>query len=248
MKNTNVILAACALVASASAFAERPNTYAFVNAIYSNFTTDIKDTSTVDPARVGSAATEIWSIDPAKPAFSEGDVSDSDSGFRLGGGLNFAEHWGIEVSYALYGEAIDTLDVGGGNDIELATRARSVSFDVIRYFDITDSFSLYGKTGIDAWTTDIRALQQGKEADNDKDSGYIPSIGAGARLALAKNFDLTAELSYRFYDADYTQFVQKRDPTVPPGSADQLNTEGKYEEIGTEVEIISFSVGAAYRF
>lgn len=244
MKNTKLILAACALTASASAFAERPNTYVFVNALYSDIGTDIKDESTVDPARTGTPATTTWSIDPSKPAFSEGDVSDSDTGFRIGAGLNFAGHWALEVSMSLYGEAIDTLN----DDIEIATRARAFSVDVLRYFDLTDSFSLYGKAGLDAWTTDIRATQRGKQSDSDKDSNYLPSIAFGARYALAQNIDLTAELSYRLYTAEYTQFAQQFDPSVPPGSLDALNTKGRYETIDTDVELVTFALGAAYRF
>lgn len=248
MKNTHLVIAALAMTASASSFAERPNTYVFVNALYNSITTDIKDTSTVDPARTGSNATEEWSIDPAKPNFAEeGDVSDTSAGFRVGGGINFAEHWGMELAFNYYGEAVDTLKIDGANDIELTTKARSISVDVIRYFDITNDFSLYGKAGIDAWTTDIRAQQRGKQADSDKDSDYMPSIAFGARYALNNNIDLNAELGYRFYNAEYTQFAQVNNPDAVSGTED-LNTEGRYEKIGTDVEIVSFSVGAAYRF
>lgn len=250
MNKTNLMIAILgAATLSTPALAERPNTYVFVNALYNNITTDVKDSSTVDAARVpGGPATTTWSIDPTKPAFSEGDVSDADVGVRVGGGLNFADHWGIEVSFAYYGETLDTLEVGGGNDLELTTRARAFSVDVIRYFDLSDSFSLFGKVGVDAWSTDIRALQQGKDADSDKDSGYIPTVGVGARYALGENVDLLAELSYRLYTAQFNQYQTQLDPTVPPGSINDLNTNGRYDEIDTDVEIIGFSLGAAYRF
>jgi opacity protein-like surface antigen len=247
MKKISSLLVAGALSVSAAAWADKSSTYVFVNALYNDVGSDVKDASTFDPARTGPAATTTWSIDPAMPVFGKGDVSDDDVGFRIGGGLNFAEHWGVEVSFAQYGTAVDTLELGGGNDIELATRARSFSVDVIRYFALTDNFSLYGKAGIDAWSTDIRAHQQNKDADSDKDSGYMPTIGIGARLSVHDNIDITTELSYRLYNSAYKQHAQQANPTVPPGSM-ELNTSGRYEEVDIDVEIVSFSIGAAFRF
>lgn len=231
------------MLASSAAFAEQPNTYVFIDGLYNNIATDIGDESALDPARTNTA-TANWSIDPSKPAFSKGDVSDPAGGVRVGGGLDLAENWGIEVSLSLFGEGTDTLTGGANGDIEVATRARTFSVDFLRYFALTDQLSLYGKAGLDAWTVDIRAKQIGKESDRDRDSGYMPSIGIGAQMALGEAWTLRAEVSYRFYNAEFRQYQSRNNPD-PNG---ELDVEGQYEEVQADVEVTSFSLGAAYRF
>jgi opacity protein-like surface antigen len=247
MKKLNLIATLLgATVASSAAFAEKPNTYVFVDGLYSNFVTDVGDESEVDPART-TTPTNNWSIDPSKPVFSKGDVSDPDGGVRLGGGLDFAENWGIEVSLSLFGEGTDTLDNNTNGDIELATRARTFSVDFLRYFDLTDWLSLYGKAGLDAWTVDIRAKQTGKDTDRDRDSGYMPSIAIGAKMDIGDAWLIRAELSYRVYTAEFSQYQTKNNPVqpVPEGELDAL---GRYETLEVDVKLTTFSIGAAYRF
>jgi len=231
-----------ATVASSAAFAAKPNTYVIINGVYSNIATDIGDASTVS-----DSATD-WSIDAAtKPAFSEGDVSDSGAGFRLGAGMTLSENWAIEISYALLGKGTDTLKDQTNGDIEITTRARSASLDVLRNFNITDQIHLYGKAGIEAWTVDFRAKQTGKDADHDNDSGYMPTIGLGAKYDLNDAVSLQAELSYHLYQAEFSQYETKANPVTPVPEGG-LNVLGRYNKIGADVEIVSFSLGAAYRF
>jgi len=241
MKNFSLIATLLgATLASSTAFAAKPNTYVFFDGLYNNIATDIKDASTA------SAVAAEWSIDAAnKPIFSKGDVSDPDSGLRIGGGLDFAEHWGIEVSFALFGEGTDTLTNQTNGDIEIATRARTFSVDFFRYFSLTDNFRLYGKLGVDAWTVDLRAKQVDKDTDRDRDSGYTPSIGAGAKWDLNDAWSLRTELSFRRYAAEFSQYEYKSNPAA---TGDQLDVEGHYKKIGADVDVVSFSLGAAYRF
>jgi len=241
MKNASLIatLLGTAL-ASSTAFAAKPNTYVFVDGLYNDIAADIKDESNV------STNAADWSIDSAnKPVFSKGDVSDPDSGLRLGAGLDFAENWGIEVSLALFGEGTDTLESQSSGDIEIATRARAFTIDFLRYFAITDNIRLYGELGLDAWTVDIRAKQIGKETDRDRDSGYIPVVGVGAKWDLGDAWSLRTELSFRRYAAEFSQYEYKSNPTA---TGTQLDVEGQYDKIGIDVDVISFSLGAAYRF
>lgn len=248
MKKLNLIATLLgATVASSAAFAEKPNTYVFVDGLYTDIATDVNDASEVDPART-TAATDNWSIDhQAKPIFSKGDVSDPAGGARIGGGLDFAEHWAVEVSLSMFGEGTDTLKNPTNGDIEISTRARTFSVDFLRYFDITDSFSLYGKAGLDAWTVDIRAKQIGKDTDRDRDSGYMPSIGVGAKLDLGDAWLVRAEVSYRFYDAEFSQYQTRNNPIQPPQN-DEADVVGRYEKISADVKLTTFSLGAAYRF
>jgi len=241
MKNASLIATLLgAALASSTVLAAKPNTYVFVDGLYDNIATDVKDDSTV------SAVATEWSIDAAnKPIFSKGDVSDPAGGARIGGGLDFAENWGLEVSFALFGEGTDTLQKQVSGDIEIATRARTFSVDFFRYFALTDNIRLYGKLGLDAWTVDIRAKQIGKDTDRDRDSGYTPSIGAGAKWDLNDAWSLRTELSFRRYAAEFSQYEYKNNPTA---TGNQLDVEGQYGKIGATIDVTSFSLGAAYRF
>jgi len=230
-----------ASIVSSAAFAAKPSTYVFLDGIGSNISTDVKDESTVS-----TSATD-WSIDAANmPAFSKGDISDSAGGARLGMGMNFAENWAVEGSLAIFGEGTDTLQNQTNGDIELATRVRTYSLDFLRYFHITDQVSIYGKAGIDAWTVDIHTKQIGKRSDRDRDSGFMPTIAIGAKYELNDNWALRAELDYRQYNAEFSQYQTRKNPLA--GAPNQLDVEGKYEKIGVDVEIISISAGAAYHF
>jgi len=247
MKKFNLIATLLgASIASSAAFAEKPNTYVFVDGLYSNFVTDVGDESAIDPART-TTPTNSWSIDPGKPVFSKGDVSDPDSGVRIGGGLDFADNWAVEVAFALFGEATDTLENTANGDIEVATRARTFSVDFLRYFDITDSLSLYGKAGLDAWTVDIRSQQIGKDTDRDRDSGYMPSLAIGAKMDIGDAWFLRAELSYRVYSAEFSQYQTRNNPEQPV-PAGELDVVGRYDTIDVDVKLTTFSLGAAYRF
>lgn len=244
MKKFNLIATLLgASIASATAFAEKSTTYVFVDGLYADIVTDVKDASEVDPARA-TDPTNNWSVDPAKPVFSKGDVSDPAAGARLGGGLDFAENWGVEISFSLFGEGTDTLENSTTGDIEISTRTRTFSVDFLRYFDITDNFSLYGKAGIDAWTVDIRAKQIGKDTDRDRDSGYMPSLAIGAKMDLGDSWFVRAELSYRVYNAEFSQYQTKNNPVA----GQDLDVVGRYEKIGADVKLTTFALGAAYRF
>lgn len=69
-----------------------------------------------------------------------GGITNPSTGYRVGGGYNFTENWGVEVNYAKSGDATQQ---GGGT-----LNGSSTQLAAVGTYPINNMFSVYGKLGM----------------------------------------------------------------------------------------------------
>jgi OOP family OmpA-OmpF porin len=69
-----------------------------------------------------------------------GNITNPSTGYRIGGGYNFTQNWGVEVDYAKSGDATQP---GGGT-----LNASSTQLVGVGTYPINNMFSVYGKLGV----------------------------------------------------------------------------------------------------
>lgn len=109
---------------------------------------------------------------------------DTETGFSATVGTRFSDYFGVEVTY--YRLDFDVYD------IDLIVNGLSVA--PVAYWDMSDSFSLYGKAGLGY--AKAEAEYYGEKAD-DSETKVI--YGAGLQFIADNGF--SARLSYDVFDA-----------------------------------------------
>lgn len=119
-----------------------------------------------------------------------GSEKDHDTGFKLYGGYNFTQNFGLEAGYADLGK-LERSALGETVSLE----PTSVYFAATVTLPLNDGFSLFGKAG--AARTEVKGTisaagfrESGKE---NRTSGYV---AVGAAYAINPNFSVVAEYEY----------------------------------------------------
>ena len=86
----------------------------------------------------GAIDAQNWSTSGA-PA----GMKNPSTGYRIGGGYNFTQTWGVEVDYAKSGDATQPANLGGGT-----INATSIQLAGVGTYPINNMFSVYGKLGV----------------------------------------------------------------------------------------------------
>ena len=121
-----------------------------------------------------------------------GSVDGSDTGFKLFGGYQFSQHFGVEMAWvdlgkARYSGAFGSAPVTGGS---VATSGLNIS--VVGTLPLNPSFELFGKAGLFAWEAKARDTTGGAPFSG-KDDGADLSFGIGASYNINKNLSVRAE-------------------------------------------------------
>lgn len=121
---------------------------------------------------------------------------DSDTNaYRIFGGLQFSDTFGIEAGYLDFGDFSESVDLGG-----LLSRT-DISGDGWTLggtlgLPVSENLTLFGKGGIFFWDADIRV--DGFSIDTPGDEN--PYWGGGLKLDLGENFSLTGD--WTVYELD----------------------------------------------
>jgi OOP family OmpA-OmpF porin len=123
-------------------------------------------------------------------------VDDSDTGFKVFGGYNFTENWGVEVSYFDLGEA----SVEAGNS-SASVGVTGLSASAVGRLPVNEMFAVYGKLGFASYDVDldfnnVPGFGSGHLSDSDSDMIY----GVGGALSFGGNFE--ARLEYEALNVD----------------------------------------------
>jgi OmpA-OmpF porin, OOP family len=122
-------------------------------------------------------------------------VDDSDTGFKVFGGYDFNQNFGIEVSYFDFGEA--SVDEGGAS---ASVGVSGLSASAVGRLPVSDMFSLYGKLGFASYDVDVKfnipGFGSGSASDSDSDMIY----GVGGALSFGGTFE--ARLEYEALNVD----------------------------------------------
>ena len=136
-------------------------------------------------ASVGQA-----SVDVSCPAASSCD--DTDTAWKIYGGLEVNEFISMEVGYADLGEATVTGATTGSADVNGMTIA------VVGTYAITPSFTLLGRGGMNILNLEVNETTGGVST-NDGDTDVAWSLGLGAQYNLNKSVGLRVEYE-RFFN------------------------------------------------
>jgi OmpA-OmpF porin, OOP family len=121
---------------------------------------------------------------------------DSDTAFRIFGGWQFNENFGIEAGYVDGGKASETIDVDG-TDVDVDIEVTGVDLMLRGVLPIGDSFFAFAQVGGIFWDADFTA-SAGGESISDSDSGEDLAYGAGMGFNFGENAGVRAE--YMLYD------------------------------------------------
>ncbi|MEM1434273.1 MAG: outer membrane beta-barrel protein [Pseudomonadota bacterium] len=151
---------------------------------------------------------------------------DSDTGWKIFGGLNFNAYVGVEVFYVNLGEALQSLAVdasalisvgnepSGSVDAKAEAEVDAFGAAVVGRLPLSEPFSLFGKVGMTAWDADLNISASfsgsasglpitASDSLSDSDDGTDIMFGAGASWQFSEAWRLRAEWErFAIDDAD----------------------------------------------
>src|SRR5690349_535593 len=163
----------------------------------------------------------ISNIDPASQTSRSED--DSDTGYRVSAGMSFLEHFGVELTYADFGEAtLAAQSDGSGQILAAGPQHDAVELDgfglhLIARVPLGKEFSLAGRAGLWLWNTRQRisgSVQNPPgsgtpvpaELDDSKGSTRF-GWGAGLDYDGFKPFRVTLAYEASTFEAENTEEV-----------------------------------------
>ena len=121
---------------------------------------------------------------------------DSDTAFRIFGGWQFNENFGLEAGYIDGGSASETFNIEG-TDVDVDIDVSGFDLMLRGVLPIGDSFFAFAQVGGIFWDADFAASADG-ETVSDSDSGEDLAYGAGIGFNFSENAGVRAE--YMIYD------------------------------------------------
>ncbi|KQQ32997.1 hypothetical protein ASF61_13010 [Duganella sp. Leaf126] len=121
----------------------------------------------------------------------EGDsIKDHDTGFKLYGGYNFNQNFGLEAGYVDLGK----MERSGGV-ARVRFEPTSVYFAATGTLPLDPQFALFAKAGVAR--TEVKAnFAVGNLSEDDKASRSTAYLSVGAAYAVNTNFSVVAEYEY----------------------------------------------------
>ncbi len=110
--------------------------------------------------------------------------------YRINGGFQFGDLFGIEVGYQDFGDIDETITVGPVTSVT-SIDADGWTLGGTLGLPIADNFSLIGRAGVFFWDADVSV--DGFSIDVPSDEN--PYYGLGARVDVSPNFSLIGDWS-----------------------------------------------------
>lgn len=188
------------------------------------------------------------------PEVSAFTASGGDTFLALGGGFIINENLAFEFLLNQYGKVEDTAN----NGIDFDTKVRSFSVGVVGKWPVADNFSLYAKTGIDAWSADF-GFKGAWDYDNnagtadsiqrvtDSDRGYSLFLGLGADYKITDKLAGFVEYGFHPYGAEYKYYVTEG-AIGDPEDDDYVPDKSRYESADIDLTVTTLSLGINWVF
>jgi len=141
----------------------------------------------------GSVGKSDFDDDNAIPdLITSGSVDGSDTGFKIFGGYQFNQHFGVELAWVDLGKAgysgtFSGLPVTGGT-----VETSGLNLSAVGILPLGSGFALFGKAGFFAWESKAKDVTGGLPFSG-KEDGTDLSYGVGASYDFTKNFAIRAE-------------------------------------------------------
>lgn len=121
-----------------------------------------------------------------------GTVDGKDTGYKIFGGYQFNQNFGLELAWidlgkASYSGTFFGLPVTGGT-----VKTSGINISAVGTLPLGSGFALFGKAGLLAWESKQDDVTAGVAFSN-KEDGTDLSFGIGASYDFTKNFGIRAE-------------------------------------------------------
>jgi len=121
-----------------------------------------------------------------------GTVDGKDTGFKIFGGYDFNQYFGLDLAWVDLGQAsydgrFRSFTVNGGT-----VKIRGLNFSAVGTIPLNPSFALFGKLGVFAWEAKSSDTTDGMPF-SATDNGRDLSVDLGASFNFTKNFGMRVE-------------------------------------------------------
>jgi OmpA-OmpF porin, OOP family len=120
--------------------------------------------------------------------------------FRIFGGWQFNENFGLEAGYVDGGSASETFNIEG-TDVDVDIDVTGIDLMLRGVLPMGESFFAFAQAGVIFWDADFKASALGV-SESDSDSGEDLIYGAGIGFNFSENAGVRAE--YMMYDISDT--------------------------------------------
>ncbi len=122
----------------------------------------------------------------------DGSAKDDFNSYKLYGGYNFNNNFGIEGGYAHLG-TLDATFISGGNRNDFKIKARSIYLAAVGTLPINEQFALFAKAGLSANRVKVSWTENGVFQGSGSESRTSPMFGLGAKYNFSKSWSVVAE-------------------------------------------------------
>lgn len=141
----------------------------------------------------GSVGKSDFDDDNAIPdLITSGSVDGSDTGFKIFGGYQFSQHFGVELAWVDLGKAGYSGTFFGTPVTGGSVETSGLNISAVGTLPLGSGFALFGKAGFFAWESKAKDVTGGAPFSG-KEDGTDLSLGIGASYDLTKNFGIRAE-------------------------------------------------------
>jgi OmpA-OmpF porin, OOP family len=121
-----------------------------------------------------------------------GTVDGKDSGFKIFGGYQFNQHFGVELAYVDLGKASYSGMFLGAPVTGGSVDTTGLNFSVVGILPLNPSFELFGKIGFFTWEAQARDTTGGVPFSGKAEDTDV-SFGIGASYNINRNLSVRAE-------------------------------------------------------
>ena len=121
-----------------------------------------------------------------------GTVDGTDTGYKLFGGYQFNQHFGLELAYVDLGKVSYSGSSGAAPVTGGKVETSGINFSAVGTLPLNPSFALFGKIGVFVWDAKASDVTGGAPF-SATDDGTDVSYGIGASFNITKNISARAE-------------------------------------------------------
>jgi OOP family OmpA-OmpF porin len=139
------------------------------------------------------AGASVGATQISDDGFDNGNVDDSDTGFKVFGGYSFNDNFAIEASYFDLGEVSgrDNFPPFGAVGFDVGVSGLNAS--AVGRLPVSETFALFGKLGFASYDLDVSVSVPGFGSGSDSESESDLTYGLGVAFKFAEQWEARVE-------------------------------------------------------
>jgi OmpA-OmpF porin, OOP family len=145
-------------------------------------------------------------------------LDESDTGYKIFGGYQFDQIWGVELQYADFGKASlkgnngDRFTFEGtqyeflANNSEVSVKAKSLGAAIVAGYNVSSVVRPYVKLGLHRWDSDASVSSNAGNI-SISDNGTDPFYGIGVQFSITDQLAARIEAEHYKYDREKAQLI-----------------------------------------